>query len=398
MSIKLIVIVVLIIISTINITEAQQSSVVNQEYSVIIPIDYLNEGKTYPLVVCYRDQLTDSLFQSYANKTQTVILQLNDASDKNLSLEFLKKIILNTKQNFKIARDKIYLLGINQNILKTVNIYEAMNHYFAATAYITNNQHNYARLTDSLNLNSSTKLYFFDTIDHHALDTAQSLFNKNFLWGLDIHKTSEDESSFTIDTVRKNKTSWQISLVYGQWFFNHSAKSKEETLLEFPQNMGAWNLSCARHITEQLSVNINLGILSRTIRPLPNIDSILGGADVEIDGGGIFLMPTSIGMDYSFTKQRFRPYTGFSFGIVPSRYRYVEASGSLLSGIKRNEYNFKSNAPFVELSSGFVYRMGQNVQMGLNFDYLRSKDFNENIGGYKAYNGFKISVGFSVLF
>ncbi len=102
-------------------------------------------------------------------------------------------------------------------------------------------------------------------------------------------------------------------------------------------------------------------------------------------------------MDYHFMKQRFRPYTGFSLGIVPVRYKYVEASGSLLNGIIKNEYKFNSNAPFVELSAGFAYRTGKNVQMGLNFDYLQSKDFNENIGGYKAYNGFKVSGVFSVI-
>jgi hypothetical protein len=34
------------------------------------------------------------------------------------------------------------------------------------------------------------------------------------------------------------KNNWQISLSYGQWYFNNSAKSNDETILDFPNNMG----------------------------------------------------------------------------------------------------------------------------------------------------------------
>jgi hypothetical protein len=64
----------------------------------------------------------------------------------------------------------------------------------------------------------------------------------------------------------------------------------------------------------------------------------------------------------------------------------------------KKSWNSGSNAPFLEISTGFVYRTGENVQLGLNCDYVHSKDFGENIGGYKSYTGLKISAVFSIVF
>lgn len=226
------------------------------------------------------------------------------------------------------------------------------------------------------------------------------LYAQNYEWEIDKIKRRELERKLELDSLLVHlKNSWQVSLNYGQFYFNNSAKSKETSILEFPKNMGVWNLSCARYLSEHLSVNANLGVLIKKIEPpRPDVFSVINGANINVEGGGIFLMPISVGMDYYFLKQRFRPFAGFSVGIVPAKYKYIEASGNISNGINRNEFEFNSNATFVELSSGFIYRSGKYVQLGLNCDYLQSKDFNENIGGYIAYNGFKISVIFSVVF
>ncbi|MDX1904534.1 MAG: hypothetical protein SFU27_10285, partial [Thermonemataceae bacterium] len=275
-------------------------------------------------------------------------------------------------------------------------------YYFAATAYITSNQHTYTLLKNSLKLYSSVELYYFYAIDHSAIDKVHKLFLQNYLWTFDVKKISEDAIKLNFDNPddkKDDKSNWQLSLSYGRWYFDNSAISEKESFLEFPRNMGAWNLSCARFLSENLSVNVNLGMLIKTIKPpRPSVSSVFGGANVEVEGGGIFLVPISIGMDYFFTKQRFRPYGGFGFGIVPATYKYIEASGNLANGINRNEYKFKSNAPFAELSAGFMYNTGENFHLGLNFDYIQSKDFTENIGGYNTYNGFKIAVLFSFVF
>lgn len=225
-------------------------------------------------------------------------------------------------------------------------------------------------------------------------------YAQNYEWEIDKQKRKEQEKKRELDSLLVHlKNNWQMSISYGQLYFDNSAKSKESSLLEFPKNMGALNLSCAKFLSERLSVNVDLGILIKKIQPPPpSVYSILNGAKVEAEGGGIFLMPISIGMDFFFLKQRFRPYTGLSVGVVPAKYKYIEASGNISNGINRDEYEYNSNATFVELSSGFVYRTGEKVQLGLNCDYLQSKDFSENIGGYKAYNGVKISVLFSVVF
>ena len=226
------------------------------------------------------------------------------------------------------------------------------------------------------------------------------LYAQNYEWEIDKHKITEQEEKRELDSLLVHlKNNWQLSLSYGQWYFDNSAKSKEKSLIEFPKNMSAWNFSIARYLSEHLSVNANLGIIIKLAQPpRPDVFSIFNGAEVEIEGGGIILMPISVGMDYFFLKQRFRPYAGLSVGAVPARYKYVEASGNLSNGINKNERKFNNTAPFAELSSGFIYRTGKKVQLGLNCDYLQSKVFKENIGGYKAYNGFKISASYSVVF
>ena len=223
---------------------------------------------------------------------------------------------------------------------------------------------------------------------------------QNYEWQIDKQKRVELEKKRELDSLLVHlKNNWQLSLSYGQWYFENSAKSREKSILEFPKNMNAWNLSFARYLSEHLSVNSNLGILIKTIDPpRPDIFSVINGAEIEIEGGGMILMPISVGMDYFLLKQRLRPYVGFGVGAVLARNKYVEASGNISSGINRDEYEFSSNATFVELSSGFIYRTGKKVQLGLNCDYLRSEEFSENIGGYKAYNGIKISVSLAVVF
>lgn len=396
---KKIVLVVFMLTAFMNICEAQQSAAGDKKYSMIIPDNYQGQGKSYPLIVCYKNQATDSLLQQFATDKQSIILQLESATDTTLEVDSLKAIIQKIMHEFTVARDKIYLLGINQNIRKTAALRDLLNYYFAATAYITSNQQTYTILKDSLQLYNSVKLYFFDAIDDNALDTAYQLFLQNYLWAASVDKISEDAIKLSFNKSNDKDRKNRLSLSYGVWRFNHSAKSSEESLIEIPQSMGAWELSFARYLSTSLSVNIHLGIMVKKIEPpRPDIFSVINGADIDVEGGGIFLMPISVGMDYYFLKQRFRPYAGFGVGIVPARYTYVEASGNITNGINRNEFDFKSNAAFVELSSGFIYRTGKNVQLGVNCDYLQSEDFDENIGGYQAYNGFKISGIFSVVF
>ncbi|NJL75043.1 MAG: hypothetical protein HC892_08405 [Saprospiraceae bacterium] len=209
--------------------------------------------------------------------------------------------------------------------------------------------------------NSLKVLLLKITIIAIIVPSGSLLYAQNYEWEIDKIKRREQEEKQELDSVLVHlKNNWQLSLGYGRWRFDNSTQSKEISFLEFPKNMGAWNLSAARYLSEQLSVNANLGILIKIVKPpRPDVFSILSGDEVEIEGGGIILMPISVGMDYFFLKQRFRPYAGFGVGTVLARYQYVEASGNLSNGINKNERKFNSNAPLVELSSGFIYRTGK---------------------------------------
>lgn len=388
----------MIFISISNIIKAQQNSIVYKKYSVIIPDGYQNTGKSYPLIVCYQNQTTDSLFQQYATRAQTIILQFDNKPDTTFTPDSLKSIIIKTIYEFSVASDKIYLLGVDQTIINTAKTKEALDYYFAATAYITSDPHTYTILNESLKLNNSVKLYYFNKIDYNVMNTLHELFLKNYSWSHQVNKIFEDVISLNIfnDTKIKN---WRLSLSYGQWYFDNSTKSREITLLEFPKNMSSWNLSFAKFLSKHWSVKANLGLLiKKVVPPRPDFISLINGSNIDVEGGGIFLMPISIGIDFFFLKQRFRPYLGFSVGNVRGVYKYVEASGNLSNGINRNESKFISNAPFIELSTGFIYRTGKNIHFGLHYDYRKSKDFNKNIGGKNAYKGYNISLSTIIMF
>jgi hypothetical protein len=100
---------------------AQETIQYSEDYSIILPSDYPKEGKEYPLIVCYKNQSFDSLLQSFATKNQLIILQLNFPSDSAFESE-TKRIIINTRADYSIYRDKIFLIGINQNIRETVKL------------------------------------------------------------------------------------------------------------------------------------------------------------------------------------------------------------------------------------------------------------------------------------
>jgi hypothetical protein len=56
------------------------------------------------------------------------------------------------------------------------------------------------------------------------------------------------------------KNNWQISLSYGQWYFNNSAKSNDETILDFPKNMGILELVICQILFRIYIVNANVGL------------------------------------------------------------------------------------------------------------------------------------------
>lgn len=395
------VVIVVFMISAIinNVCKAQQSTSSHIKYSVIMPNNYQSQGKSYPLIVCYKSQDTDSLLQKYATNKQSIVLQFESVNDTNLEADSLKAVIQKLIHEFSVAKDKIYLLGINENIYKTAELRDILNYYFAATAYITNSTQIYTLLKDGLKLNNSVKIYLFNVIDDSGLETANQLFLQNYSWTVALNKISEDAVKLNFENSDDKHQKYQLSFGYGTFNFFNFVKSGQGTLLEIPKTLNASEVSIAKYFSKSLSAKISLGILVKKIAPpRPDIFSVINGADIDVKGGGILLMPISIGMDYYFLKNRFRPYSGFSIGMVPAKYKYVEATGNLSNGINRNESEFNSNTSFVELSSGFTYRFGKNVQLGLSCDYVRSKEFDINFGAYNTLGGLKIATLFAIMF
>ncbi len=374
---------------------AQQNRLEHKKYSVVTPNNYNSEGKNHPLLVCFKHPATNSLLKTFAGHSQTIILELNSLNAHPFETNTIKAFIQKTRHEFRVEKDKIYLLAINQNIGKTAKLREELSYYFAASAYITDHPNSYSNLKDSLKLYNNVQLFLVNQINLEALDTANKLFKEHYLWSLDQQKIMNDAIKLNFEKPKAKNEKNQMAFGYGQWYFNPPAKSETQSLIEFPKNLAAWQLSYSRFLTPSLAANLNIGLLIKTIRPNPDLASVLNGSPIDAEGGGLLLMPLSLGIDYYYLKGRFKPFTGIGVGVVPAQFRYIEASGDVASGIERNEKKFKSQAAFLELSAGFMYQTGENIAFGLNADYIQSTDFNKNIGGYNAFTGFKISVGFA---
>ena len=217
------VVIVVFMISAIinNVCKAQQSTSSHIKYSVIMPNNYRSQGKSYPLIVCYKSQDTDSLLQKYATNKQSIVLQFESVNDTNLEADSLKAVIQKLIHEFSVAKDKIYLLGINENISKTAELRDILNYYFAATAYITNSTQIFTLLKDGLKLNNSVKIYLFDAIDDSGLETANQLFLQNYSWTVALNKISEDAIKLNFDNSDDKHQKYQLSFGYGTFnFFN----------------------------------------------------------------------------------------------------------------------------------------------------------------------------------
>jgi hypothetical protein len=232
------------------------------------------------------------------------------------------------------------------------------------------------------------------------LFTYSELYSQEREWALDVIERQEKEKQRVEDSLITHfKNNWDVSLSYGRWYFHNSSRSTTDELFFLSQSMGLWNLSLGRYFTESLRVNLAAGVQIEKFEPDPiNFNSVLSGSNIELEGGGIFFLPLSAGLDYFFLKERFRPYLGMGLGNVVARSKFVTVSGSLSTAVDQDEYEVKGNTPFYTLTSGFIYRTGKYVQMGANIEYANSRSFKEKVGGYSRYHGLIVAANISFIF
>jgi hypothetical protein len=217
-------------------------------------------------------------------------------------------------------------------------------------------------------------------------------------WEFDKMQRREKQKQRASDsTLVHLKNRWEIGLTYGRWFFSEHAKSNTEELFTLPGSMNLWQLTGSWHFSEKLSADISIGFqLTRDV-PTPNISDVLNGNDIEIEGSGGIFLPFDVGLNYYFTKKRFRPLVGFSVGAVSANFKYTIAEGNITNGISTTEQQINGRARFGKFFTGFDYRLGKGSSFNLNLLYYSSGTFKEPIGGYLRYQGLVINTGFSII-
>lgn len=139
--------------------------------------------------------------------------------------------------------------------------------------------------------------------------------------------------------------------------------------------------------------------MERNLPPRPDIFAVLNGEDIQMEGSGTLIVPAELGLQYYFTKKRFRPLIGIGNGFVlaNSRYNYVE--GNINSGLNQNEEIRSTERVWLgRISAGFDYRLGKNSSLSMRSAYYLSGTFEESIGGYSTYKGLIVNAGFAIVF
>lgn len=220
----------------------------------------------------------------------------------------------------------------------------------------------------------------------------QSLYAQDY--GREINKKEELDSLLV---HFKNK--WEISLGYGQWFFNNKAKSTEEEPFFLPENMGIWQFSVGWHFAEKWFTGITAGIQQKKNVPAkPAIFDVISGEEITVEGSGGGFVPLRLELKYQLIdNKRLRPYVSVAGGVVMAKSQYTLVEGNIFDGITKTDFKSKDRTKIFSFGSGLDYRLGKNTGLRLNLSYFMSGDFEEPIGGFKSYKGFSIDANFLII-
>ena len=225
-------------------------------------------------------------------------------------------------------------------------------------------------------------------------------------WGQDgewdVHKMDRENAlrQAALDSILNHlESKWEIKLSYGNWYFLNGSKTTEEDVFFLPDQMTSWQLATSWHIRESFALALSVGFQqSREMDGNIDIGAVLSGDDIEIEGYGAGFFPIDLGGKYYFLQNRFRPYLGLSGGAVLIQGQYTVAEGNIVDGSNRTDTPVSDRALFGKLSTGFDYRLGEYTSINGNVSYYLSTNFQELVGGYTAYGGVHLSVGFAVIF
>ena len=231
-----------------------------------------------------------------------------------------------------------------------------------------------------------------------ALTLLSSLNNislaQNSQWEFERSKSREEVKQNTRDSLMISlKSKWQLSFSYGQWFAMANSRTSDVFNLDVPKNMSLWRISLSRFFSETISLNANFGIQIRKVEPeQPDIFSVINGADIDIEGGGVNFIPITIGANYYLRKKQFRPYIGLGLGVISARSKIISGTGNISNGINQSEYSSMGKSLMFELGSGLLYRIEEHIQFEINFKYSHSGRFENNVFGFNSYRGLNSSI------
>lgn len=228
-----------------------------------------------------------------------------------------------------------------------------------------------------------------------ATATAQT-----YEWRIDRIEEREREKQRIQDSLLVHLDGrWSVGVSFGKWYAAEGAINREAEGSELAGNLTNWQLTGHWHFAERWAANFTFAFqLKKDVPSTPDIQSVLSGGNIEVEGSAVVFVPLSVGVHYYLRQQRFRPYVGFSTGVVSARSIYILAEGNLSSGINRTDFSTKDQALLGSLKAGFVHRTGLKSHLSMNIAYSVSNTFSEPIAGYLSLTGLGVSVGYSILF
>ncbi len=303
-----------------------------------------------------------------------------DSTRADQDTDFIDLIIKETYSNFHIDRNRVYLLGNNQQACLIERLKKKYPHLVA-----------YSLTVDQRTLSDSTTM----------AKVISELLAGNYRSEADheLWKNVAGTGGMTrVDSIKEFTWHRRIVLEFrpGLFFMNSSVKTgiTDKTYMDISNSHSTFDIHLTKWVNDSIAWFVDIGRLK-----IPQKQEIDGDL-LETGGGMVFLF--TAGFKYALPRHKYRPYISLGTGVIP-----VMIFGGKLSTLSMGSgsgppssrpTSIKAEARVAlhtTLETGFDWRFGKRLVLGGHLRYIHSGNF-DTAGKVNGIKGLQVngSVGY----
>lgn len=286
-------------------------------------------------------------------------------------LAFIKAIIAETFENYRINRNKVFIISRGKSGCLAQAYISAYPEAITDTRHFSDANEDLNTLLAAAN-NFSTK---YSTSRQHYDVWRSPILNE------EKHR-KEVEDSIKLARWEKRVS---IDLRTGLFFMLSSVKAeKDKTYMNFRDARQLFDLNITSWMNDSMAWFVDIGWLK-----VPQKQEVDG---VRIEAGGGMIVPITVGLRYTLYRKKMRPY--FLLGTGPMQ--VIAFGGRFRTDSDPNQIKNKIDAEarfalYTTIGTGLDYRMGKRILVGAHARYIHSSEF-EPVASVNAIRGFNLSL------